>query len=304
MSWKPIVVGVDGSREAAGAAALAFRIGLATDTTCHLVSAARDGWASLQVQEGVERLRQGLVDQHRARLTASLKEVVPRELLDSLIVRLGRASSVLKQTASELGAELVVLGGKHHAALDRWLGGSTSLNVARTTDVPMLVTAGSPAKIRRVLVAVDLSWAARPTLLAAKRYADKLGAELRALSAFEPFPVIPEVTPPDTAEFHAMTAELLQRDLWPLVPGVEKVLRSGVPVEVILREAAEWKADLLVVGSHGRGWAERMIVGSVTERLLNQLPTSLLVIPVRAAAGADREAVSATAEEMSTVPIG
>jgi nucleotide-binding universal stress UspA family protein len=303
MSWKPIVVGVDGSREAAGAAALAVRIGLATDTTCQLVSAAPDGWASLQVEDEVEQLRQGLIDQHRARITTSLKDVVPRELLDSLIVRLGRASRVLKQTASELGAELVVLGGKHHAALDRWLGGSTSLNVARTTDVPMLVTAGSPAKIRRVLVAVDLSWAARPTLLAAKRYADKLGAELRALSVFEPFPVIPEVTPPDTAEFHAMTAELLQRDLWPLVPGVEKVLRSGVPVEVILREAADWKADLLVVGSHGRGWAERMIVGSVTERLLNQLPTSLLVIPVRKLAVVDGGKVPAAAQELSAVPI-
>jgi hypothetical protein len=46
----------------------------------------------------------------------------------------------------------------------------------------------------------------------------------------------------------------------------------------------DWRADLLVVGSHGKGWAERMLVGSVTERLINHLPTSLLVVPTRAAA--------------------
>src|SRR5207244_9160649 len=42
-------------------------------------------------------------------------------------------------------------------------------------------------------------------------------------------------------------------------------------------------ADLLVMGSHGKGWATRVLVGSVTERLLNHLPTSLVVVPVVAA---------------------
>ena len=36
----------------------------------------------------------------------------------------------------------------------------------------------------------------------------------------------------------------------------------------------------VVVGSHGRGWMERLLIGSTTEQLLNQLPTSLLVVPV------------------------
>jgi hypothetical protein len=44
-------------------------------------------------------------------------------------------------------------------------------------------------------------------------------------------------------------------------------------------EAAEWRAGLLVVGSHGKGWGTPMLVGSVTEQLVNDLPTSLLVVP-------------------------
>jgi nucleotide-binding universal stress UspA family protein len=67
-------------------------------------------------------------------------------------------------------------------------------------------------------------------------------------------------------------------------------------VETILREAFAWQADLLVVGSHGRGWAERLLLGSVTERLLNHLPTSLLVVPT------PRGAVLEPVETVAAVP--
>lgn len=290
MSWQPIVVGVDASPEAAGAAAFAVRMSQRAGTNCHLVHAARDVWASVGVEEGVDKLWHALIDQARVNITAALTGVVPRELVDEMTIRLGRAPMVLKQAVNELGAGLVVLGGKHHSALGRWLGGSTSLDVARTTDVPVLVTAGSPRTIRRVLVAVDLSRAAGPTLQTAERYARALGAELRALSVLEPLPVIPEVTPPyETGEYYAMSEELVKRDVWSLIrtPSVERIVGYGMAVETILREATEWGADLLVVGSHGKGWAERVLVGSVTERLLNHLPTSLLVVPVGAAAMVD-----------------
>src|SRR5712691_9912094 len=311
MSWQPIVVGVDGSPEAAGAAAFAFSMSQRAGTSCHLVHAARDAWASVGVEEGVDGLWHALIDQARANITAVLAGVVPRELVDEMTVRLGRAPLVLKQAVSELGAELVVLGGKHHSALGRWLGGSTSLNVARTTDAPVLVVAGSPAVIRRVLVAVDGSAASRPTLEAADRYAALFGAKLRALSVLEPLvreplPVIPDVTQPyETGEYYAMSEELLKRDVWPLIrtPGVERIVRYGMAVETILREATEWQADLLIAGAHGRGWTERMLVGSVTERLLNHLPTSLLVVPVRADTVADEDDAGGVELSQSLVAI-
>ena len=74
--------------------------------------------------------------------------------------------------------------------------------------------------------------------------------------------------------------------------------------ETILAEAAEWKADLLVVGSHGKGWAERMLVGSVTERLLNHLPTSVLVVPTRKAEALSLEQVNRGAQPQPAIAIG
>ena len=285
MSWKPIVVGVDGSPEAAGAAVFALNMSRRAGTTCHSVHATRDAIVALPGAE-VTRYRQALVDQAWTRIEQALRGNVPGTLLDRVIVRLGPTAVVLKHVVASLDAELVVLGGKHHSTLGRWFGGSTSLNAARTTEVPLLVTAGPATSIRRVLVAVDLSGAASPTLAAAERYAALFGAELRVLSVIEPIPVIAEISPPyDFTEYYRLSEEQLRQEIWPLIrsPHAEKVLRHGTAVETISQEVTEWRADLLVVGSHGKGWAQRLLLGSVTERMLNQLPTSLLVIPAPAA---------------------
>jgi nucleotide-binding universal stress UspA family protein len=137
-------------------------------------------------------------------------------------------------------------------------------------------------------VAADLSVAAGPTVALAERFARLAGAELRLVTVFEQLPDLPGVPPLDPTEYFALAQETLERDVWPLVEtaGVEKLVRHGQVVETLLREAADWKADVLVVGSHGKGWAQRVLLGSVTERLINQLPASLLVAPVGVAAAA------------------
>lgn len=285
MTWGPIVVGVDASPEAAGAAKMGYRIARAAAENCDLVHATPDAWAPFsavgdvkQVQE-TQRLQLAVA---RHRVTEALRGEVAPELLDGLDVRLGPAAVVLQQAAHERKAGLLVLGGKHHSAFERWLGGSTSLNVVRTAELPILITTGAPTGIRRILVAADLSAAARPTLALAERFGRLVGAQLRVLTVFEPLPTLPDVPQMDPSSYYGLSQELLQRDIWPLIqiPGAEKIVRHGMVVETLLREATEWSADLLVVGSHGKGWAQRILLGSVTERLLNDLPTSLLVAPV------------------------
>ncbi|MGH7519897.1 MAG: universal stress protein [Gemmatimonadales bacterium] len=290
MSWGPIVVGVDASPAAAGAAAVGERIARLASGPCQLIHAVRDAWAPLvavsidpQVVD-MQELQLAVARQH---VNDALDGAVSDQVRRKLDVVFGPAAVVLQQTMRDRRPGLVVLGGKHHSVLERWLGGSTSLHVVRAAEAPVLVTAGTPASFRRVLVAADLSKASGPTIGLAERFAKLVGAELRVLSVFEPLPDLSGVPPIDPIKYFALAQETLERDVWPLVRmPAEKMVRHGTVVDTLLREATGWNADVLVVGSHGKGWAQRVLLGSVTEQLINQLPTSLLVAPVGVAAAA------------------
>jgi nucleotide-binding universal stress UspA family protein len=202
-----------------------------------------------------------------------------------MIVQAGATTDVINGAEHDLHANLIVLGGKHHSLLGRWLGGSTALNVARTTATPILVTAGEAVSVHRVLVALDTSGAAAPTLEAAHELARSHGAQLRALSIIEPLPVMPESAPAvDPAPYINLCRDTIDAELRPLVAptGAELIVRVGPTALTIEDEAKAWHADLVVVGSHGKSWTQRLILGSVTERLLNDLPASLVVVPVGA----------------------
>jgi nucleotide-binding universal stress UspA family protein len=137
-----------------------------------------------------------------------------------------RPADVLEAVVRETDATLLVLGGKHHSKLGRWLGGSTVQHVVRRLTVPLLVTAGEIRPHPRVMVAVDPSYAALPTARVAVAFARLLGSPLRALHVIDPPPAIAEL-PRDWSR------EIIERDVWPTIPLVEqgKVIREGVPFD-------------------------------------------------------------------------
>ncbi|MGE5144914.1 MAG: universal stress protein [Acidobacteriota bacterium] len=283
MSWKPIVVGVDASPAGGHAAQLGLMIAAAAKVECQLVHATRDVRSALPdtaLSAQAAAFRAAALHAVRERLNVALEGVVPWKALHNADVREGWAPAVLDDVVRETGADLVILGAKHHTALGRWLGGSTVHNLARMLRAPLLVTGEPPAKIRRVLVALDASAAARPTYEAARRLADLFDAEIKALHVIEPLPILPETPPPvNGAEYLRLMEEDCTEKVWPLVgPDAERAIRHAVADIGIAAEAKAWQADVVVVGSHGKGLVERMLVGSVTERLLSDLPSPILVV--------------------------
>jgi nucleotide-binding universal stress UspA family protein len=209
---------------------------------------------------------------------------VPDPLLAGLEVRTGRAAPALRDAAAELGAEVVVLGGKHHSVLGRWVVGSTAHTLVRSLDLALLVTAHSPTPVRQVVAAIDLSDAAVPTIRAAERYAGAFGAALHVLHVVEPLPLVPDAPLHfNDEEVFRRSIEHLEQSLWPRVTyrGATTGVRRGTALECIAGEVAERQAQLVVLGSHGKGWVDRILIGSVTERVLGALPCSMLIVPVR-----------------------
>jgi nucleotide-binding universal stress UspA family protein len=70
-------------------------------------------------------------------------------------------------------------------------------------------------------------------------------------------------------------------------PAVSEASSLGDVAEIVLQAAAEFNADLLVMGTHGRRGFQRLILGSVAERCVRQATLPVLLVP--SAAGTDKE---------------
>jgi nucleotide-binding universal stress UspA family protein len=63
-------------------------------------------------------------------------------------------------------------------------------------------------------------------------------------------------------------------------PVVAVAVAVGKPADEILKCAADCGTDLIVMGTHGRGAAQRWLMGSTTERVLHRSPVPVLVVPL------------------------
>jgi nucleotide-binding universal stress UspA family protein len=167
------------------------------------------------------------------------------------------------------------------------VGPVTESILTHTTQPTLAVNPFGPAvEFRTLLVAVDHSRTSRRALEDAARLARAFGSKLIVLT------VVPAVTWLEAVvetgqltdarlehkarwvtEFEAFLADIPLDGVT-----VEKVVREGAPDEQIDAAAKELGADLLVMGATGRTGLAQVLMGSVTRRVLRNLPCSLLLI--------------------------
>ncbi|SEW09722.1 universal stress protein [Natrinema salifodinae] len=73
----------------------------------------------------------------------------------------------------------------------------------------------------------------------------------------------------------ARVAELAPADVT-----VETEIREGSPSQAIVEEADPAECDLVVMGTHGRGGIDRLLLGSVTERVVRRASVPVLTVQV------------------------
>ncbi|RKD97912.1 universal stress protein [Halopiger aswanensis] len=61
---------------------------------------------------------------------------------------------------------------------------------------------------------------------------------------------------------------------------VETKVLEGSPSRVIVQEASPGECDLVVMGTHGRGGIDRLLLGSVTERVVRRCDVPVLTVQV------------------------
>lgn len=125
-----------------------------------------------------------------------------------------------------------------------------------------------------VVLATDFSPAARKAEELARELAGQAGATLHLVH------VLPLLSSPGEA---AQRLATLARALGPGLKGVTALL-FGSAARTIVTYARDQRADLLVVGTHGRTGVSRVLMGSVAEAVARLAPCPVLTVPAEAAA--------------------
>jgi len=137
----------------------------------------------------------------------------------------------------------------------------------------------------KILVAVDDSASAQAVIRGLASYLKTDEAEVRILHVMPP---IVFSLPPEEARGYAPEMEEERKRARTLVDKytaqlrgegykTEPVVESGDPVETIVGIVERWKADLLMLGSHGRKGIARLLLGSVAYAVVRRANCSVLV---------------------------
>jgi len=229
----------------------------------------------------------------RDRAAEPLREFVGRltaqqvEVADSVIVTGSPADAIVRK-ANEIDADLILIGAGERSRFDRFSMGPVAVSVLERAPQPVLaVRPGEPGvAFRKILCPVDQSDASARGLRNAIRLARAHGGELIILT------VVPEVSWLTAAvetgqltdakiEYESKWREEFERFLAGIpthdVRAVDEV-RRGAPHEQIAAAARDHGADVIVMGATGRSGLVRVLLGSTTRRVLEQLPCSILTV--------------------------
>jgi len=279
-------VGIDGSQSALEAARWAAEEAARRHDRLRLVYAF--GWTTEVVvgHPGLGERRRDIMLDHARRDLAAAETAVARHTpdvpVDSELV-VGYPIGVLVQESRR--ADLVVVGDRGLSRVGGLLLGSVAVALASHGGCPVVVVRGGEqvvAATAPVVVGVDGSPVSELALAFAYEEAALRGAPLVAVHTWIDMitdPVVEPLLDWDAIEVdeQVVLAERLAgwAEKFPDV-GVRRVVTRDRPAHALLQEAAG--AQLLVVGSRGRGGFGGLVLGSVSHAVLHRSPCPVAVV--------------------------
>jgi nucleotide-binding universal stress UspA family protein len=203
-------------------------------------------------------------------------------------VEKGSPADALQALAEKGEADLVVLGSTHHAHVGSVAPGSVAEHLLHGAKCRLVIAPKGYAqadhsqdRLRVAAVGFDGMAESYAALEEAARLAQKFGGSLRVIGVATP---VPPMGTAAAAQAGAGAGPDFQTQLNNVVADLPPELRAlpvferGDPVGKLL-EAAEKGVDLLVLGSRGFGPVMRLLIGSVSSRVIREAPCPVLVVP-------------------------
>jgi universal stress protein E len=228
----------------------------------------------------------------REQATTWMRELVEQMELDKVVIdevstAVGSPADTIVRKAQEIDADLVLIGAGEASRFDRPAGPMAEAILQHAVQPVLAVRPGEPSvNFRQILCPVDHSAVSRRGLQNAIRLAHAFQGQVEVLSVVPAASWLPSAV--ETGTLVGATAEHERRwreEFDRFLQGTDfenvvwrKEVRTGTPHEQIVAAARECRADLIIMGSTGRTGLARMLMGSVTRRVLQRLPCSLLAV--------------------------
>ncbi len=224
-----------------------------------------------EIEDALEKAAHARADEFVAPITRPVIKAIAREIT---------ASPAILDYAEEQGCDLIVMGTHARKGFARLFLGSEAVEVVRRAEVPVLVVGPEHADAttyKTIVVAVDFSAASRKALQQAAALAQASGGRLVVEHVVDTRPLPPyavdTVAESEREQARVAATALLEEEA--LGVEAELVISAGAPHQQICQTAHDMNADLIVMGTQGLGALDRLLIGSVTERVLRGAPCAV-----------------------------
>lgn len=289
-----VMLATDGSKDAQAAVAFLKELPLPPSSALRITTVVTLPSVARELPS-VREFERTVVDGARKVLDRARAALARRGLTVETEVAAGDPKAEIVRLAEEWGADLVVLGARGLSPIRRFFLGSVSLVVASHVRCSVLVVKGRPRKLGSVLVAVDGS----EDSLRAVRFLQSLGlsrqVKVRLLGVIEPSRYPSSAPKALRAQLVGMLKAVESERRGQLEKALEKAANQlGTPSTRVTRAVATGdpatviaaaNADLIVVGARGQGGMARLLLGSVSEKVLRDAKRPVLVVKERAKSG-------------------
>ncbi len=277
---KNILVATDGSEYREGAVREAINIAKTCGSQLYAMSV-------IEINPELIAIAPLLMEKKEKEIKAHLEGIKDRAARENvqceIIIREGEEPyrSIIRE-ADKKQAGLIVMGRRGRTGLMRILVGSVTARViGHTLRKVLVVPRTSFITWKNIVVATDGSKYSEAAVNAAINYAKTFKSALKILNVINV-----------TAEFHERSPGLVEELISQVTSDLDNIknkaqqegvdaetfVREGEPYKVIVDVAKQLNADVIVMGSHGRTGMERLLMGSVTERVIGHAECAVLVV--------------------------
>lgn len=238
---------------------------------------------------------------HKSRLTTKAKNLGIPWIPFRETVLIGEPSEEIVKVARRKKADLIVMGVRGLGLIDRMLVGSTALKVLRQSHIPVLTVQKrdkeSTIDIRNILVPLDIYEKEDSALNYAIDLAQKIKANISVVYGYRLFAYATlEIGKPPVG-INELGEDALKFFSTELTTRVDEALRiktdnketdkleintdliEGInPSMRIVEYATSKNMDLIVINTHGRKGIKKFMLGSITEKIIQESPCAVLAL--------------------------